>query len=154
MTAKEASAALERIGQIERLETTGSDPEPLAFGAPRTGVWERLEEELRSVAEALQVFVQTEDKRVGTVVTDWSGDVFCVWAAGADEAERIRHLERSQVDFAARIRMWAVFAAAVKAAVALSKLAAAPLTVVSAIGAAWELVEQVALLRSSMSGET
>ena len=72
MTQDEANAALERIGRIVE---SGAEPAPLAFGRMEDG-WDQaragLEEELREAAEALRAFVRTEDKRVGTVVTDWS----------------------------------------------------------------------------------
>ena len=43
-----------------------------------------------------------------------------------------------------------LLAAAVRAALALSQLAAAPLTVISAARAAWDLVEEVRRLRAAM----
>lgn len=150
MTEDEANAALERIGRIVE---SGAEPAPLAFGRMEDG-WDQaragLEEELREAAEALRAFVRTEDKRVGTVVTDWTGDVYCVWDPGAGAVDRARHLERFQVDFTGRVRVGYLLAAAVKAALALSRLAAAPLTVVSAARAAWDLVEELRRLRAAL----
>jgi formylmethanofuran:tetrahydromethanopterin formyltransferase len=59
-------------------------------------------------------------------------------------------LERFQGDFAVRVRVGYLLAAAGGAALELARLAAAPLTVISAARAAWELVEEVRLLRAAM----
>ena len=150
MTETEADAALARIGAIVR---EGAEPAPRAFGFMDDG-WDRararLEEELREAAEALRAFVRCEDGAVGVVVTDWTGDVYCVWGAESGEAERARHLERFQGDFAVRVRVGYLLAAAGGAALELARLAAAPLTVISAARAAGELVEEVRLLRAAM----
>ena len=152
MTEAEANEALERIGRIVE---SGSEPAPMAFGAESEGglwdrAWASLESELREAAEALRVFARTENDRVGTVVTDWTADMYCVWEAGVGTAEQGRHLEQFQRDFTGRMRAGYLLAAAVRAALALSRLAAAPLTVVSAARAAWDLVAEVQKLRASM----
>lgn len=157
MTEVEAAAALERIA---RIADAGSELAPMPFGAAEEGVadgvWERLQEELRAAAEALRAFVRTEDAQVGTVVTDWTGDVYCVWDAGTGAAARSGHLERFQAEFTVRVRVGYVLAAVARTAVGLATLAAPPLTVLSAARAvqaargAWELVEEVQRLRAAM----
>lgn len=136
MTQAEADAALARIGDIVREGAVGVVEDD----------WDRaraaLEEELREAAEALRAVVRCEDGEVGVVVTDWTGDVYCVWAAGAGEAERARHLERFQGVVMRRIRVGYLLAAAGRAALELTRLAAAR--------AALELAEEVRLLRAAM----
>lgn len=151
MTGADANAALERI---ERIVQFGSEPAPMAFSGESLGVldgaWARLETELQEAAEALRAFARTEDSQVGTVLTDWTGDMYCVWAADTCDAERRRHLDQFQRDFTGRLRAGYLLAALVRAAVTLSRLAAAPLTVVSAGRAAWDLVIEVQEFRASM----
>jgi hypothetical protein len=59
-------------------------------------------------------------------------------------------LERFQGDFTVRVRVGYLLAAAGGAALDLTRLAAAPFTVISAARAAWELVEEVRLLRAAL----
>ena len=152
MTEAEANEALERIGRIVE---SGSEPAPMAFGAESEGgLWAGagacVERAWRAAGAAVGVLARTEHDRVGTVVTDWTADMYCVWEAGVGTAEQGRHLEQFQRDFTGRLRAGYLLAAAVRAALALSRLAAAPLTVVSAARAAWDLVAEVQKLRASM----
>lgn len=133
MTQAEADAALARIGEIVREGAVGVAEDDLDRARAA------LEAELWEAAEALRAVVRCEDGAVGVVVTDGTGDVYCVWADGAGPAERARHLERFQGEVMGRIRVGYLLAAAGRAALALTRLAAAR-----------ELVAEVRLLRAAM----
>lgn len=157
MTEVEAAAALKRIEAIVERASTELVSEP--FGADSAGLWDtawaQLEEELKEAAEAMRAFARTADKQVGTVLTDWTGDMYCVWSAGVGAEARRQHLERFQQDFTGRVRVGYLLAAAVRTALTVSLLAAPPLTVLTAAQAAraaWDLVEEVQMLRASMDG--
>ena len=160
MTEAEFNEALEQIGRIERMEQSEeSELAPESFGGDGGGLWSEakadMEEELRKAARTLSTFVKTEDKRVGTVRTDLTGDMCCIWAAEAGAAARRRHLEQFQRDFTRRVQAGRLLAAAVRAALAVSLFAASPLGVLSvarAARAACNLVEEVQKLRASLEG--
>jgi len=150
MTEAESIEALKRIQSIERF---AQEPGAASFGGSQREGWDeasrRLARAIEEAAERLQAFIRVENPAVGIVSTDWTGDVRCVWNRASGAAERERHLLRFVRDFEFRIRLGQTLAAAVRAAVTISRAAAVPLTALSAIRAAWELVKELEKLRTT-----
>jgi hypothetical protein len=149
VTEAETIDALERI---HRIELFAQEPAAVAFGVREWSGWEeasrRLAQAIEDVAERLRAFIRVDDPAVGIVLTDWTGDIRCVWNGPSETAARQRHLRRFAEEFTFRIRLGHTLAAAVRAALTISRAATASLTAPSAVLAAWELVRELDKLRA------
>ena len=153
MTEAELFDALERIQGNELL---AGEPREGSFAeSPWTG-WEeasrRLAEVLENAAEDLRAFIRVTDPAVGIVLTDWTGDVSCVWNGRVNEAAKERHLVQFEKQFQFRIRLGQTLAAALRAALTISRSVEAPLTALSAVHAAWALIRELEMLRAAAQG--
>lgn len=141
MTEAELDEALSRIQAIENF---ACQPGPEAFDPEdRAGwilAWDSLQLALGRAAERLRTFIRVETPGVGITLTNWTGDVSCVWTGATG---REQHMARFAGEFQFRIRLWTTLAAAAKAAVTIGRAGAAPWTAGSALRAAWELAGEL-----------